>query len=425
MADIDYTYEEEILGGGMASLFVVSKDGKKYALKTPKADATEEYIGRFLREVRLMQSVDNEHVLPILESNLDGDVPYYIMPLCECSLADRIGKMSPKERVTACIDFAQGIYAIHQAGMRHRDIKPENALYLHGVLKISDLGLGRFVDRDTTTMTTTMGAMGTFGYIPPEYYTSPRTFREGTVEGDIFMLGKSIYVICSGGGNAMYVDMAQLDPTIATIVQKCIEIEPDNRYHNVHDIIMDLISVRDTMLKLENAPMNIHEILKNRHLIDFEEQTYRYLYSIGNDNEEMARTLRKLDVATLKAIFTKKIKEIPTFAKYFDDSMSNPQTYIQFDDIDEFSKLQKVLFELCTDFAAKSQILQSMIDFAHGFNRYPAMENIGSIMSRLTDDTIRGMATIFGKNKEKLNDMRGHFKTSIPRLIQQLLNEQQ
>ena len=75
MADIDYTFEKEILGGGMASVFVVSKDGEKYALKTPKADASDEYIKRFFREVRMMQSVDNEHVLPILESNFDGDTP--------------------------------------------------------------------------------------------------------------------------------------------------------------------------------------------------------------------------------------------------------------------------------------------------------------------------------------------------------------
>ena len=423
MADIDYTFEKEILGGGMASVFVVSKDGEKYALKTPKADASDEYIKRFFREVRMMQSVDNEHVLPILESNFDGDMPYYIMPLCECSLADKVQLMSPLERVTACVDFARGVYAIHQAGLRHRDIKPENALYLHGVLKISDLGLGRFVDRDTTTMTTTMEAMGTFGYIPPEYYTSPQTFRKGTVEGDIFMLGKSIYVVCSGGGNAMYVDMTKIDPSIASIVQKCTEIEPTNRYHNVHDIIMDLMSVRDTMLKLANAPMDIKEILDKKHLIDFEEQAYRYLYSIGNDNEEMARALRKLDSATLKEIFTKKRKDIPTFAKYFDDSMSNPQTYIQFDDIDEFSKLQKVLFLLCTDYTTKSMILQSMIDFAHGYNRYSAMENIGNIISGLSDDAIKNLATLFGKNKDKIADMRRHFNTSLPRLVQQILSE--
>ena len=39
MADIDYTFEKEILGGGMASVFVVSKDGEKYtsALSSSKA----------------------------------------------------------------------------------------------------------------------------------------------------------------------------------------------------------------------------------------------------------------------------------------------------------------------------------------------------------------------------------------------------
>ena len=42
----------------------------------------------------------------------------------------------------------------------------------------------------------------------------------------------------------MYVDMTKIDPSIASIVQKCTEIEPTNRYHNVHDIIMDLWVIR-------------------------------------------------------------------------------------------------------------------------------------------------------------------------------------
>ena len=272
MQEIDgYLIKREIPGGGMASVFVVSKDCMDYALKMPKPGSPEEYVKRFLREVRLMERINDDRVLPIIDSNLTGDTPYYIMPLCEDSLDARRPKMGEAERLDACIDFARGIYAIHQAGMRHRDIKPANALFLNGELKISDLGLGRFVDRDTTTMTTTMEAMGTYGFIPLEYFTEPQTFREGTVEGDIFMLGKSIYVICSGGGNPLFIDSGKVDPSVLSIVQKCTDIEPDNRYHNVHDIIMELMNIRNAMLKLQNAPMSLDKILQNRHLIDFEE----------------------------------------------------------------------------------------------------------------------------------------------------------
>ena len=54
----NYRLIKEFPGGGMASVFVVRKDGRSYALKTPKSDSSEEYRKRFLREVRLMESVD-------------------------------------------------------------------------------------------------------------------------------------------------------------------------------------------------------------------------------------------------------------------------------------------------------------------------------------------------------------------------------
>ena len=279
-----YRLIKEILGGGMACVFIAEKGKEVYAIKTPKPDADDEYKKRFMREVRMMAAIQDEHVLEVITSKLGGDEPYYIMPLCEASLAEKIASLDPEQRIQACIDFCNGINAIHMAGMRHRDIKPENALILNGVLKISDLGLGRFVDRDTTTMTTTMGAMGTYGYIPPEYFSSPQTFREGTVEGDIYMLGKSIYVICSGNGDAMFVDTNLIDPSVNAIVQKCIQIDPRNRYHNVQEIINELHEIKNALLKLKNRPMSFSELIQNRHIIDFEEQLYRYLFSIGNNN---------------------------------------------------------------------------------------------------------------------------------------------
>ena len=135
------------------------------------------------------------------------------------------------------------------------------------------------------------------------------------------------------------------------------------------------------------------------------------------------RALGKLDSASLREVFRKKRSDIPSFARYFDSSMSNAQSYIQFEDIDDFAKLQHVLYDLCLDANAKIQILQSMVDFAHGYNRYPAMEIIGGIFSKLSDEEIKSLYAFFGRNKEVINDMRGHFKASLPRLVQQLLRE--
>ena len=130
-----------------------------------------------------------------------------------------------------------------------------------------------------------------------------------------------------------------------------------------------------------------------------------------------------LDDAVLRSVFIKKQDEIAGFAKYFYDSMSNPQTFIQFADVDEFARLLKILFEICPELNVKSEILQYMINFSHVYNRYPAMAITGEAISSLSDEDVKKLYVFLGKNKHKLNDMKGHFNTPIPVFLNQLLSE--
>lgn len=66
-----------------------------------------------------------------------------------------------------------------------------------GVVKVADFGLSRFVNRDTTTITQTGTSAGTAGYMPPEFINGQ--FKDGTVESDIYMVGKTLYYLFSCG----------------------------------------------------------------------------------------------------------------------------------------------------------------------------------------------------------------------------------
>ena len=417
-----YHLEREIPGGGMALVFEVTKEDTHFALKTPKPDSDENFIKRFKREVRLMQSISSDFVMPVLASNLEAEEPYYIMPLCIHSLEQAIPLMSAELRLQACIDFCRGIEAIHDVGMRHRDIKPQNALYFFGQLKISDMGLGRFVSRDTTTMTTTMGAMGTQGYIPPEYYDNQATFRDGTIEGDIYMLGKSIYVICSGG-NPLFVDPSQVDASVYGIIEKCTQLKPENRYHAVKEVIADLIDVKTAQNKLASMSLSIDDILAKRHLIDFPKEVRLFLMAIGNDNAEMARALRKLSSEDLKTVFSDDYTQLPHFIRHFDESLRNPQSYIQFAELDEFARMFSVLFSLCHDLQDKKIILQYLIDYGKGFNRYYVMDKLRDALAMLSDDDIRDLYGFLKKNREDILGMRPNMKQSLPNKVNMLLTQ--
>ena len=416
-----YRLVREIFGGGMAQVFVVEKGGKQFALKTPKQDSSEEYVKRFKREARIMAGLHNDYILEILEFNLDAVEPYYIMPFCESSLDNEIPSMNAAERVQACIDFTIGIKALHGSGIRHRDIKPANALRLGGQLKISDLGLGRMVNRDTTTMTTTMGAMGTFGYIPPEYYTDPQSFREGTIVGDIFMLGKSIYVICSGGDNPVFVDQSKVDPSIYAIIDKCTKLVPSERYHTANDVLQDLMGVRAQQQKLATRPLPIEEIVKNRRMIDFESQVYNLLLTIGNDNTEMDRVLRKLSTDDLYLVFKAHKSTLPDFIKYFVDSIRNAKGSIQFTEIDEYARISKVIIDVCDDIKSKRVMLQFLIDFAKGYNRYYAMEVVGEILSDMSDADVAALKPFLKEYQEDLIDIKPCFKVVHHGYVREIL----
>lgn len=62
-------------------------------------------------------------------------------------------------------------------------------------MKVSDFGLSRFENRDTTTITSSSLAAGTRGYMPPEFQNGG--FKEGTVGADIYIIGKTLYYVFS------------------------------------------------------------------------------------------------------------------------------------------------------------------------------------------------------------------------------------
>src|SRR6185295_13613705 len=72
---------------------------------------------------------------------------------------------------------------LHQHGLVHRDIKPSNILFVNGVPKLGDIGL-------VTDAGDTQSIVGTEGYLPPE--------GPGTVQADIYSLGKVLYEISTG-----------------------------------------------------------------------------------------------------------------------------------------------------------------------------------------------------------------------------------
>lgn len=189
---IDNYVITEVLAGGMSEVYRVFDSTERYVLKIVKADATEEDIRLFRREIRILQKLKHPNIMEIVADTYNADRPYYVMPNCGKSFVElACSQMTDFELLNYAVPFCEAIQYAHESEVYHRDIKPQNVLLYKGIVKVSDFGLSRFVNRDTATMTKTSTTAGTAGYMPPEYLTGE--FKNGTVESDIYMIGKTLY----------------------------------------------------------------------------------------------------------------------------------------------------------------------------------------------------------------------------------------
>jgi eukaryotic-like serine/threonine-protein kinase len=93
------------------------------------------------------------------------------------------GRLPVEECLRLGLALTTALENLHRHGLVHRDIKPSNIVFVNGVPKLADIGLVALAE-------STMSFVGTEGYLPPE--------GPGTVQADLFSLGKVLYEISSG-----------------------------------------------------------------------------------------------------------------------------------------------------------------------------------------------------------------------------------
>jgi serine/threonine protein kinase len=224
--------------GGMGVVYSVvrTSDGAGLALKCCSTE-DDESRRRFGREVRVMEKITSDNVMPVLAKNLDCDVPYYVMPRADGNVGDELAALAA-DHARAIETFAQicaGVEAIHAAGATHRDIKPHNALrFADARVVVSDLGLARLEVRDTTVLTRVQTTMGTDRYLPPEARTDGG-FRDATFAFDIFSLGLLLHDLLTGAEFGVC-DLERVERRLAGVIQCAMQPRAADRFASVRDL---------------------------------------------------------------------------------------------------------------------------------------------------------------------------------------------
>lgn len=260
----DYEILSEVNRGSFGVVYRARQKGldRVVALKVLLAGshASPEAVARFHREARAVARLKHPCIVPVFEIGMQDGHHYFAMEFIEgdglSNLISR-GEVSIPQALELAEQFADAIHSAHGEGVIHRDIKPSNIIVdKEGRPHITDFGLAKQVNLDTQ-YTQSGTTLGTPAYMPPEQ-------ARGEVESidarsDVYALGAVLYEMLTGrapfaGRSLLEVVVAvinepirpprQINPKIhhdiQTIVMKCLEKVPKNRYATAAELRDDI-----------------------------------------------------------------------------------------------------------------------------------------------------------------------------------------
>ena len=197
-----YRLRARLGAGGMGRVYLgLSAGGRAVAVKVvrPELGSDPEFRARFRQEVAVAQRVSGLFTAPVIDADLDGQEPWLATAFVRGpSLAEAVAEHGPlptESVVGLAAGLAEGLSAIHAAGVVHRDLKPANVLLAEDGPRVIDFGISRAVEA-AAGLTRTGLVVGSPGFMSPEQ-------AEGAEVGpasDIFSLGAVLAFAATGQG---------------------------------------------------------------------------------------------------------------------------------------------------------------------------------------------------------------------------------
>ena len=200
-----YVVEKRIGRGAMGAVYL-AKDpriNRPIALKAIpiekefEDEELKEARLRFYREAESAGRLTHPNIITVFDAGEDKGLAYiameYVPGIPLRSFTDPKKLLAPKRALELAASTAEALDYAHNQGVIHRDIKPANLLYnpKEGSLKISDFGVARMTDNNSTK---TGIVLGTPMYMSPEQLSAENL----TGLSDLFSLGVTLYELLVG-----------------------------------------------------------------------------------------------------------------------------------------------------------------------------------------------------------------------------------
>jgi serine/threonine protein kinase len=205
-----YRLLELIGAGGMGAVYLCEHTLMKrlVALKVLPVEKLDDQsnLDRFYREARAVAALDHPNIVRAYDIDQYEKLHFLVMEYVDgASLQEIVARYALEKRrfdpLRAAHYVAQaavGMQHAHELGMVHRDIKPGNLLLdRSGVIKVLDMGLARFFNKQQDSVTEKYDdkcVLGTADYLAPEQAVSNIV----DVRADIYSLGGTLYFLLTG-----------------------------------------------------------------------------------------------------------------------------------------------------------------------------------------------------------------------------------
>ena len=274
-----YEIRATLGAGGMGEVYRAhdTRLDREVAIKVLPESLTSDSdrLRRFEQEARAAAALNHPNILAVHQMATEGNVSFMVTELLDGeTLRERLrrGPIPLRKAIDYAVQIAHGLAAAHDKGITHRDLKPENLFITKdGRVKILDFGLAKLGaakdasgEEATLTQQTDPGTvMGTVGYMSPEQVRG----KAADHRSDIFAFGTILYEMVTGrptfrkptSADTMSAILNEDPPSISSIqpatppglqrvVHRCLDKDPDQRFHSAHDLAFALEALTDSAI---------------------------------------------------------------------------------------------------------------------------------------------------------------------------------
>lgn len=196
----------ELLGlvfqGSSATVFKArAEDGRAVAVKAlaPEFAAHPGVLARFYQEAAVGMRQEHPNLVEVFEAGQHDGLHYWITEHVDgenlLRHVEQNGQLETRQAVRLVRSAADGLAALHRAGLVHRCVQPANILLLKsGRAKLAEMGLAAYVDEHIEPIHSGPG-------LQTQQYVAPEQIRRETAAGvpsDVYSLGATLYTLLTG-----------------------------------------------------------------------------------------------------------------------------------------------------------------------------------------------------------------------------------